>query len=90
MTDSAKIPSFRRGVKLHFDSVRDAWMLLAPEKLFMPDDIALEILRLVDGRRTISAIIDNLSARFDAPPEAIAGDVVAVLDDLAARGAVQL
>lgn len=90
MTDLAAIPSFRRGVKFRFDAVRDAWVLLAPEKLFMPDETAVEILKLVDGARSIDAIVDDLAARFDAPRAVIAEDVAATLDDLSARGAVQL
>nr|WP_087575812.1 pyrroloquinoline quinone biosynthesis peptide chaperone PqqD [Sphingomonas sp. CDS-1] len=90
MTDEAAIPAFRRGVKFRFDAVRDAWVLLAPEKLFMPDEIAVEILKLVDGERSIRAIVDDLAARFDAPRELIATDVIAALNDLSARGGIQL
>jgi len=90
MTDEAAIPAFRRGVKFRFDAVRGAWVLLAPEKLFMPDEIAVEILKLVDGARPISAIVDDLAARFDAPRALIASDVIAALDDLSARGGIQL
>jgi len=89
VTDETAIPSFRRGVKFRHDAVREAWVLLAPERLFMPDETAVEILKLVDGRRSIAAIIDDLVARFDAPREVIAPDVIAVFDDLQARGAVQ-
>ncbi|WP_068087625.1 pyrroloquinoline quinone biosynthesis peptide chaperone PqqD [Novosphingobium rosa] len=84
------VPAFRRGVKFRFDSVRDSWVLLAPEKLFMPDDIAVEILKLVDGERAIKAIVDDLATRFDAPRGEIEADVIATLDDLSARGAIQL
>lgn len=90
MTDGATAPAFRRGVKFRFDAVRDAWVLLAPEKLFMPDEIAVEILKLVDGSRSIDGIVDDLSARFDVPRDLIATDVVTALEDLSARGAVQL
>lgn len=90
MTNEAAIPAFRRGVKFRFDPVREAWVLLAPEKLFMPDEIAVEILKLVNGERPISAIVDDLAARFDAPRELIASDVIAALDDLSARGGIQL
>lgn len=90
MTDGACIPAFRRGVKFRFDAVREAWVLLAPEKLFMPDEIAVEILQLIDGARTIDTIVDDLAVRFDAPRDEIAGDVIATLEDLATRGAVQL
>lgn len=90
MTGTTAIPSFRRGVKFRFDRVRDAWVLLAPERLFLPDEIAVEILKLVDGVRTIDAIVDDLAQRFAAPREEIAADVVAALENLAGRGAVQL
>ncbi len=84
------VPSFRRGVKFRFDEVRSAWVLLAPEKLFLPDETAVEILKLVDGQRSIAAIVDDLAARFNAPRELIATDVVATIGDLSAKGAVQL
>ncbi|QXQ07189.1 pyrroloquinoline quinone biosynthesis peptide chaperone PqqD [Sphingosinicellaceae bacterium] len=90
MSGLATVPSFRRGVKFRFDAVRDAWVLLAPEKLFMPDEIAVEILKLVDGSRSIGAIADDLAIRFKAPSELIATDVLATLETLSARGAVQL
>lgn len=90
MTDSSVIPAFRRGVKFRFDAVRDAWVLLAPEKLFMPDQIGVEILKLVDGSRSIDAIVNDLAARFNAPRDVIATDVITALDDLAQRGAVAL
>lgn len=86
----AAIPAFRRGVKFRFDAVRDAWVLLAPEKLFMPDEIAVEILKLIDGSRSVDAIVDDLTSRFDAPRDLIATDVLATLQDLSTRGAVQL
>jgi len=90
MTGTARTPSFRPGVKFRFDSVRDAWVLLAPEKLFLLDEIGVEILKLVDGTRSIDGIIDDLAARFTAPRAEIARDVVGALEDLSARGAVEL
>jgi len=85
-----QIPTFRAGVKFRMDTVRDAWVLLAPEKLFLPDETAVEILKLVDGARSVSAIVDELAARYDAPREVIATDVGNTLNDLALRGAVRL
>lgn len=90
MTRSAAVPAFRRGVKFRFDAVREAWVLLAPEKLFMPDEIAVEILKLIDGVRSVDAIVDDLAARFDAPRDVIAADVIAALEDLSARGVLSL
>ncbi len=84
----SRIPSFRRGIKFRFDSVRDAWIVLAPERLFVPDEHAVEVLKLIDGARTLSDIADDLCARFDAPREVVMADVAAMLDDLAERGVI--
>ncbi len=89
MSESA-IPSFPRGVRFQFDAVRDSWVVLAPERLFIPDEPAVEILKLVDGKRTINEIVDDLAARYAAPREVIAADVTAMLKDLAAKGALSL
>lgn len=90
MSDETTVPDFRLGVKFRFDTVRGGWVLLAPEKVFVPDAIAVEILKLVDGERPVGAIVDDLAARFDAPRARIAVDVIAALDDLSARGGIQL
>lgn len=82
-------PRFAPGVRLHHDRARDRWVVMAPERMFVPDDTALEILRLVDGTRDDGAIVDALAEKFAAPREVIAADVRAMLDDLAQRGAVQ-
>ena len=47
-----------------------------------PYEQAVEILRLIDGKRDIDTIIDELAGRYDAPRDVIAGDVVAMLQDL--------
>lgn len=83
-------PRFAPGVRLHHDTARARWVVMAPERMFVPDETALEVLRLVDGARDLDAIVEALAARFDAPREEIAGDVRTMLDDLAARGALVL
>lgn len=77
-----------RGMRLREDTARDRWVVMGPERLFVPDEIALEILRLLDGSRSVDAVIDDLAARYDAPREAIGKDVLALLRDLAGRGVV--
>ena len=89
-TNESAVPKLRRGVRFRLDPVRNAWVLLAPERLFQPDATAVEVLKLVDGARTLGVIIDDLAARFAAPRELIAADVVALLRDLAEKGAVDL
>ena len=86
--DAAAVPSFRRGVRLREDAARGRWVVLAPERAFVPDDTALEVLKLVDGARSVREIADALAARFDAPREVIEADVVEMLRDLAERGVV--
>jgi pyrroloquinoline quinone biosynthesis protein D len=88
--DESVAPVFGRGVKFRFDEVRQNWVLLAPERLFAPDQQAVEILKLVDGARTLGAIIDNLAERFNAPRELIARDVATMLGELAEKGAISL
>ena len=84
------VPRFRPGVKFRFDAVRAAWVVLAPERLFLPDEQAVEILKLIDGARSLGAIADDLAARFSAPRDAILADVAVMLGDLAEKGAIAL
>ena len=85
-----KIPSLPRGVKLRFDKARDAWVMLAPERVFMPDDIAVEILKRCSGQTALSSIIDDLAQTFSAPRDQVAKDVIAMLQDLADKGMVEV
>lgn len=82
------IPHLPRGVKLRHDKARDAWVLLAPERVFMPDPIAVEILKRCDGQAALASIVDDLAKTFAAPREQIAKDVTAMLQDLADKGMV--
>lgn len=88
--DNAAVPRFRPGVKFRFDAVRERWVVLAPERLFLPDEQAVEILKLVDGMRSIGGIVDDLLSRFDAPRDTVSADVATMLRDLADKGAIQL
>ena len=77
------MPGLPRGVKLRFDKQRDQWVILAPERLFVLDPIALEIVKRCDGEATVAQIVDDLAAAFAAPRETILNDVSALLQDLA-------
>ena len=84
------VPAFNRGFRLRQDPVRGGWVILAPERLFMLDEPAVEVLQLVDGVRSVPQIVDSLAAKFDAPRETIAADVAAMLQDLVVKGAIRL
>jgi pyrroloquinoline quinone biosynthesis protein D len=80
--DGGTVLHFPTHVKFRFDERRQAWIVLAPERLLLPDEQAIEILKLVDGARTVDAIVDELAGQFDAPRAEIAGDVRGMLQDL--------
>ena len=83
-------PAFNRGFRLRHDAVRGSWVVLAPERLFMLDAPAVEVLKLVDGARTVPQIVDELAVKFAAPRDLIARDVAAMLQDLSDKGAIRL
>ena len=77
-------------VRLHHDKVRDAWVLLAPERLLTPDETALEILRLCDGKTTVAGISLKLAEEYNAPVDEIQKDVLAMLQDLADKDFMEI
>jgi pyrroloquinoline quinone biosynthesis protein D len=82
-------PKFAPGVRLHEDKARARWIVMAPERMFVPDETGLEVLRLVDGTRDEAAIVALLAEKFAAPAGEIGADVAEMLRDLIAKGALQ-
>ena len=81
------IPKLPRHAKLKYDKARNKWIINAPERVFELDDIASEIIKLVDGNLTIENIIDELSKKFkEAPRDIISKDVLSMLQPLADKG----
>jgi coenzyme PQQ biosynthesis protein PqqD len=78
-------PRLVRGVRLHEDRVRGAWVLLAPESMIEANPVAVEILKRCDGARTIAEIVTDLATVFNAPRDVIEADVMAFLSDLSAK-----
>jgi len=81
----ASRPVLPRHAKLKFDETRQVWVILAPERVLAPDEIAVEVLKLCDGV-SVAEIADQLAAKYTAPREAILTDVIAMLQDLADKG----
>ena len=54
------IPKLPRHAKLRFDEARKKWIINAPERVFELDEIASEIIQLVNGESSINVIIDAL------------------------------
>ena len=79
-------PKLPRHTRLKFDETRQVWVVLAPERVLAPDEIAVEVLQLCDGVRSVAEMADQLAAKYAAPREAIAADVIVMLQDLADKG----
>ena len=82
----ASVPKLARGVMLRFDETRQRWVLLVPERVLAPDEIAIEVLKLCDGVKSVATMIDELAIKYAAPRDVISTDVVAMLQDLAEPG----
>ncbi|WP_170335266.1 pyrroloquinoline quinone biosynthesis peptide chaperone PqqD [Ruegeria arenilitoris] len=80
-----EVPTLPRGVRLHYDKVRENWVLLAPERAVTLDQIGHAILTEVDGKRNFGQITAALSEKYKAPQDQIAEDSSGFLDALRAR-----
>ncbi|WHZ33332.1 pyrroloquinoline quinone biosynthesis peptide chaperone PqqD [Sagittula sp. MA-2] len=85
MIAAGDIPVLPRGVRLHFDKVRDSWVLLAPERAIMLDMVGHAVLSEVDGSRTFEQITRSLAEKYAAPAEEIASDSAGFLGALRDR-----
>jgi pyrroloquinoline quinone biosynthesis protein D len=81
-------PTLARHIKMRRDPTRDRWVLLAPERVLYPDAIAVAVLELCDGSRSVEAIAETLARAYNAPRERILGDIVPLLQGLADKGVV--
>lgn len=88
IVSATSTPALARGRRLYHDEARDRWVIQAPERVFSPDPIAVEVLKLCDGSRSVAELANALALRYDAPKERILADVVAMLQDLADKGVV--
>ena len=80
------LPSY---LKLRHDAGRGRWVLLAPERILTPDETAVAVLKLCDGKRTVEEIAKALAAEYAAPVEVIKADIQELLQGLADKGYVR-
>lgn len=83
-------PRLPRGVRLSHNEAQGGWVLLAPERIFKADAIAVEVLKRCTGEATLGAIVDDLAGAFNAPRERIQADVTALLLGLADKKLLEL
>ncbi|MEJ2376346.1 MAG: pyrroloquinoline quinone biosynthesis peptide chaperone PqqD [Pseudolabrys sp.] len=84
------VPRLPRGVRLVDSPAQGGMVLLAPERVFKPDPIAIEILKRCDGKATVSAIADALAAAYSAPRERVLADIKTLLGSLADKQLLEL
>jgi pyrroloquinoline quinone biosynthesis protein D len=89
IADEAR-PRLPRGVRLTHNEAHGGWVLLAPERIFKADAIAVEILKRCTGEATLASIVDDLARTFNAPRERIHADVCKLLAGLAEKKLLEL
>ncbi|WP_223838435.1 pyrroloquinoline quinone biosynthesis peptide chaperone PqqD [Saccharopolyspora pogona] len=77
--DLTATPRLATKAMLKHDSVRDAELLLLPERVVHLNASGAAILRLCDGSRTVRQVVSQLEHDFEAT--GLANDVVAFLQD---------
>ena len=84
------IPVLPRGVRLHFDKVRNTHVLLGPERALMLDEIGYAVLEQVDGQRSLDQIAKYLAEVYQAPVEAILADISDFIDGFVEKRLIDL
>jgi pyrroloquinoline quinone biosynthesis protein D len=74
-------PVLKRHVRLQYDKVREAWALLSPERVFWPNEVSLDILRLCNGQHSVAQMITLLSDQYGADEAEITPDVTGFLQE---------
>ena len=82
-------PGLPAHIKLRHDAGRGRWHVLAPERVFEPDPIAVEILKRCDGVMSVAAIAEVMAKEYNAPIADIQGDIISMLQELADKGVVK-
>ena len=81
--------SIAPSARLRFDKIEARHVLLSPERGLALSDTATEIVRLCDGTRTLSQVVEACQARYeDGDAVQIEADVRCVLQELMARSLV--
>ena len=77
--DRSKKPTWRQGYRYQYEPAQKGHVLLYPEGMIKLNASAGQILSLVDGQRSVAAIIAQLTSSFPGVP-GIDEDVLAFLE----------
>jgi pyrroloquinoline quinone biosynthesis protein D len=64
-----QVPNWRRGYRFQFEPAQNGHVLLYPEGMIKLNDSASAIGGLIDGQRSVGAIIALLDEKFPGVPE---------------------
>jgi pyrroloquinoline quinone biosynthesis protein D len=64
-----QVPSWRRGYRFQFEPAQNGHVLLYPEGMIKLNESASAIGGLIDGQRSVGAIIAVLDEKFPGVPE---------------------
>ncbi|MEX6666205.1 pyrroloquinoline quinone biosynthesis peptide chaperone PqqD [Pseudomonas sp. W2-17] len=64
-----QVPSWRRGYRFQFEPAQNGYVLLYPEGMIKLNESASAIGGLIDGQRSVGAIIALLDEKFPGVPE---------------------
>lgn len=78
------VPVLGRGVRLSLRPPHGA-VLLAPERGYVLNGTALDIVLAIDGESTVAEIAANLAKQYGASETSIRSDVLGLLHELASR-----
>ena len=84
------LPRLPRGIRLKLDETRNEWLLLAPERVIKPNQVAVEILKRCTGKASLAGIVDDLATAFAADRALIDRDVRALIFDLSQKRLLDL
>jgi pyrroloquinoline quinone biosynthesis protein D len=67
--DRLQVPRWRQGYRFQFEPAQNGHVLLYPEGMIKLNESASAIGGLIDGERSVAAIIDALDQQFPGVPE---------------------
>jgi pyrroloquinoline quinone biosynthesis protein D len=83
-------PCLPHGVRLVESEAHGGWVLLAPERVFKADAVAVEIIKRCTGDATLAQIVDDLAGAYSVPRERVLADTTALLRGLADKKLLEL
>ncbi|PPJ47521.1 pyrroloquinoline quinone biosynthesis peptide chaperone PqqD [Rhizobium sp. KAs_5_22] len=86
----ATVARLARGVRLREDPVRGQTVLLAPERALALDEIAVAIVKALDGERDLDTIAADFARQFEAPQDQVLADVIAFIREFSDRRLLEI